>query len=81
MIPSSAAFDLTIPESVRIDAALSRLLRQSLRPASRGTAIRVERSWAWLEGGSPADGLEITEHLLPDGVDFDTFQSLLGELH
>lgn len=81
MIPSSAAFEPTIPESVRMDAALARLLRQSLRPAGRTAPQRVERSWAWLEGGHPAGGLEITEHLLPDGVDFDTFQSLLGELH
>lgn len=80
MTPSSAGFEQTIPESVRMDAALARLLRQSLRVARHGTSMRGERSWAWLEGAAPG-GVEITEHVLPDGVDFATFQSLLGELH
>jgi hypothetical protein len=67
-----------IAETVRMDAALARLLRGM--PA-RAAEPRSEPAWGWLDGGPSSVGLEITEHTLPDGVDFFSFQTLVGELH
>jgi hypothetical protein len=72
-----------IADTVRMDAALARLL--NLPPGSpsgsRGSETPVERTWGWVAGQLVTPGLEITEHTLPDGVDFFSFQTLLGALH
>lgn len=77
------AFVEQIPDTVRMDAALARLLRQpaSTAPAGGPAEGPLDRSWGWMDAAMPVAGLEITEHLLPEGVDFATFQRLLGALH
>lgn len=76
----------SIPDTVRMDAALARLLNVSLQALSQvGDAQQMsqERSWGWIEAAQGAldAGVEITEHILPDGVDFLSFQQMLVHLH
>ena len=72
-----------ITDTVRMDAALARLLNL---PAGTPGAVRsaeaaLERAWGWVGGQLVTPGLEITEHDLPEGVDFFGFQTLFGALH
>lgn len=80
----------SIPDTVRMDAALARLLNvslQALHPQDQAgesrQSISLERSWGWIEAAHTVvgSGVEITEHLLPEGVDFFGFQQLLSHLH
>lgn len=71
-----------ISDTVRMDAALSRLLRGAAHLGAPARAEqRQEPAWRWLDSTPTATGLEITEHILPEGVDFSSFQTLMGELH
>lgn len=79
----------SIPDTVRMDAALARLLNLSLQALGQGEdthqaaqQVAQERSWGWIEAAQSVVGVgvEITEHLLPDGVDFLGFQQMLAHL-
>lgn len=70
-----------ISDTVRMDAALARLLRGSVHAGTPARGERSEPAWGWLDGTPAATGLEITEHVLPEGVDFFSFQTLMGDLH
>jgi hypothetical protein len=75
-----------IIEPVAVDAALARLLGPHRTPgtakpqASRTAPIEASATgWDW----APNDlsGLEVTEHPLPDGLDFEGFHALLRLAH
>lgn len=68
-----------------MEATLNRMLRESAwrrGPDQRLGDLRADQGWNWLDGAdSGTIGVEVTEHCLPDGVDFFTFQTLVGQLH
>lgn len=74
-------------EPVEVDAALARLMgtKPRNRPAAMvGQAARPEReadtsNWDWLD--TSMAGVEVTEHPLPEGIDFAAFHALLRLAH
>jgi hypothetical protein len=72
-------------EIARMEATLNRMLRDSASRRGQGARLsdlRADQGWGWLDGDSSgASGVEVTEHSLPEGVDFLTFQTLVGALH
>ncbi|MEY8876187.1 MAG: hypothetical protein AB9M60_06745 [Leptothrix sp. (in: b-proteobacteria)] len=72
-------------QPVEVDAALARLM-SPLQPgaasasAHAGTDVLAgDATWGWIEAG--ANAVEVTEHLLPDGIDFMQFHALLSAVH
>jgi hypothetical protein len=80
----NAGIDST-SEIARMEATLNRMLRESAWRRGQGprpSDLRADQGWNWLDGdGGAASGVEVTEHSLPEGVDFLTFQTLVGALH
>ncbi|HMW23843.1 MAG TPA: hypothetical protein PKC59_10450 [Burkholderiaceae bacterium] len=72
-------------EIARMEATLNRMLRESAWRRGQGARLgdlRADQGWNWLDGDSGGvAGVEVTEHRLPEGVDFFTFQTLVGALH
>jgi len=75
----------TTSDIARMEATLNRMLRELAgrrgQQGSRLADLPTDQGWNWLDGDGGVAGLEVTEHALPDGVDFFTFQTLVGELH
>jgi hypothetical protein len=80
----TAGSDLS-SDIARMEATLNRMLRAAGRrsvAATQSGDLRADQGWNWLDGETPAaGGVEVTEHALPEGIDFFTFQTLVGELH
>jgi hypothetical protein len=70
-------------EPLKMDAALARLMQPaSIPPVSsvqHGQNQESDASWMWIDSGF--DAVEVTEHLLPDGIDFLQFHALLSAAH
>lgn len=65
-------------EPVEMDAALARLMPPVAAAGVGGSshpAWEADADWMLTESG--ADAVEVTEHLLPDGIDFLQFHALL----
>ena len=65
-------------EPMEMDAALARLMPPVAAVGAAGSVpVReADADWMWTETG--ADAVEVTEHLLPEGVDFLQFHALLS---
>jgi hypothetical protein len=68
-------------EPMEMDAALARLMPPAaVSGVSRSThAPEADAAWMLTDGG--VDGIEVTEHLLPEGIDFLAFHALLSAAH
>ncbi len=65
-------------EPMEVDAALARLMPPVVVAGVVGSnpARETDIDWMWTETGPGA--VEVTEHLLPDGIDFLQFHALLS---
>jgi hypothetical protein len=69
-------------EPMEMDAALARLMPPAAAGAGATGAPLGQTSdaaWMWTESGAHA--VEVTEHPLPDGIDFLEFHALLNAAH
>jgi hypothetical protein len=68
-------------EPMQVDAALARLMPPvaPVATACSSPDREADADWMWTESG--ADAVEVTEHLLPDGIDFLQFHALLSAAH
>ncbi len=65
-------------EPMEVDAALARLM-PSVAAAGAGASTPAREAEAdWMSTESGADAVEVTEHLLPDGIDFLQFHAMLN---